>query len=128
LGLALWSYLDITSTMTMISLAGREPLSPPDARRLIRAILAAGEVVSSKHAADEMAKDDRPARRHRRASRVGARDLALPRSRSANIGRCGVPLGATSGGRDSLEIQAMRSMRCSAHSVASVCRSTAIYT
>ena len=33
-------------------------MSPPDARRLIRAILAAGEVVSSKHAADETAKDD----------------------------------------------------------------------
>ncbi len=42
----------------MISLAGREPLSPPDARRLIREILTAGEVVSSRHAADEMAKDD----------------------------------------------------------------------
>jgi hypothetical protein len=42
----------------MISLAGREPLSPPDARRLIHEILVAGEVVSSRHAADEMAKDD----------------------------------------------------------------------
>ena len=33
-------------------------MSPPDARRLIRAILVAGEVVSSRHAADEMARDD----------------------------------------------------------------------
>ena len=33
-------------------------MSPPDARRLIREILTAGEVVSSRHAADEMAKDD----------------------------------------------------------------------
>ena len=33
-------------------------MSPPDARRLIREILVAGEVVSSRHAADEMAKDD----------------------------------------------------------------------
>ena len=42
----------------MISLAGREPLSSPDARRLILEILTVGEVVSSRHAADEMAKDD----------------------------------------------------------------------
>ena len=42
--------------MIMISLAGRE--SPPDAKRLIREILVCGEVVSSRHAADEMAKDD----------------------------------------------------------------------
>ena len=35
----------------------REPLSPPEARRLIREILAGGEVVSSGHAAREMAKD-----------------------------------------------------------------------
>ena|SRR5712692_8161934 len=41
----------------MISLRDREPLSPPDARRLIREILIAGEVVSSGHAAEEMAKD-----------------------------------------------------------------------
>ena len=44
--------------MIMISHAGREPLSPPDAKRLIREILICGEVVSSRHAADEMAKDD----------------------------------------------------------------------
>ncbi|HEV8702098.1 MAG TPA: DUF4258 domain-containing protein [Candidatus Polarisedimenticolia bacterium] len=42
----------------MISFASREPLSPPDARRLILEILTGGEVVSSRHAADEMAKDD----------------------------------------------------------------------
>ncbi len=36
----------------------REPLSPPEARRLIRAILATGEVVSSRHATREMEKDD----------------------------------------------------------------------
>ena len=41
----------------MISLAGREPLCPPDAKRPIRGILTCGEVVSSRHAADEMAKD-----------------------------------------------------------------------
>jgi hypothetical protein len=35
----------------------KEPLSPPQARRLIQDILARGEVVSSKHATDEMAKD-----------------------------------------------------------------------
>ncbi len=34
------------------------PLSPPDAKRLIRDILAGGEVVSSKHASDEMMNDD----------------------------------------------------------------------
>ena len=44
--------------MNMISLAGREPLSSPDARRLILEILTVGEVVSSRHATDEMAKDD----------------------------------------------------------------------
>ena len=33
-------------------------MRPPDARRLIREILISGEVVSSGHAADEMAKDD----------------------------------------------------------------------
>ena len=42
----------------MISITDREPLSPLDARRLIHEILMAGEVVSSKHAAEEMAKDD----------------------------------------------------------------------
>ena len=42
----------------MISLAGREPLCPPEAKRLIREILVCGEVVSSRHAVDEMAKDD----------------------------------------------------------------------
>ena len=36
----------------------KEPLSPPEARRLIREILAGGEVVSSRHAVDEMGKDD----------------------------------------------------------------------
>lgn len=36
----------------------KEPLSPPEAKRLIRNILADGEVVSSKHANDEMGKDD----------------------------------------------------------------------
>ena len=36
----------------------REPLSPPEARRLIREILAGGEVVSSGHAVREMGKDD----------------------------------------------------------------------
>ena len=35
----------------------KEPLSPPQARRLIQNILADGEVVSSKHATEEMAKD-----------------------------------------------------------------------
>jgi len=35
----------------------KEPLSPPQARRLIQNILAHGEVVSSKHATEEMAKD-----------------------------------------------------------------------
>ena len=35
----------------------KEPLRPPQARRLIQDILAGGEVVSSKHAAEEMAKD-----------------------------------------------------------------------
>jgi hypothetical protein len=35
----------------------REPLSPPAARKLIRAILADGAVNFSKHARDEMAKD-----------------------------------------------------------------------
>jgi hypothetical protein len=34
-----------------------EPLSPPDARRLIREILQSGSVVLSRHAAEEMAKD-----------------------------------------------------------------------
>ena len=42
----------------MISFKDREPLSPPDARRLIHEILSTGEVVSSGHAAEEMAKDD----------------------------------------------------------------------
>jgi hypothetical protein len=36
----------------------REPLTPPDARRRIREILASGEVVSSRHATQEMANDD----------------------------------------------------------------------
>ncbi len=36
----------------------KEPLSPPAARRLIREILAAGEVVSSRHAIQEMKKED----------------------------------------------------------------------
>jgi len=36
----------------------KEPLSPPEARRLILEILAGGEVVSSRHAADEMGNDD----------------------------------------------------------------------
>ncbi len=36
----------------------KEPLSPPQARRLIQDILAGGEVVSSRHATEEMAKDD----------------------------------------------------------------------
>ena len=44
--------------MIMISLPGREPLSPPDAKRPIYEIVISGEVVSSRHAADEMAKDD----------------------------------------------------------------------
>lgn len=35
-----------------------EPLSPLDAKRLIREILAGGEVVSSRHASVEMEKDD----------------------------------------------------------------------
>ena len=35
----------------------KEPLSPPQARRLIQDILASGELVSSKHATDEMSKD-----------------------------------------------------------------------
>jgi hypothetical protein len=35
----------------------KEPLSPSQARRLIQDILAGGEVVSSKHATDEMSKD-----------------------------------------------------------------------
>ena len=35
----------------------REPLSPSVARRLIRGILVRGEVVSSRHASDEMAQD-----------------------------------------------------------------------
>jgi uncharacterized protein DUF4258 len=35
----------------------KEPLSPPQARRLIQDILAGGEVVSSKHATEEMAND-----------------------------------------------------------------------
>ncbi len=34
-----------------------EPLSPPDARRLIRTILAEGVVTTTRHARDEMAKD-----------------------------------------------------------------------
>ena len=42
----------------MISMHDAEPLSPPDARRLIREILAGGEVVSSRHANEEMAKVD----------------------------------------------------------------------
>ena len=36
----------------------KEPLSPPEAKRLIREILAGGEVVSSGHASREMEKDD----------------------------------------------------------------------
>jgi hypothetical protein len=36
----------------------KEPLSSPEARRLIREILAGGEVVSSGHAVREMEKDD----------------------------------------------------------------------
>ena len=35
-----------------------EPLSPPEAKRLIREILTGGEVVSSKHATEEMDEDD----------------------------------------------------------------------
>jgi hypothetical protein len=35
----------------------REPLSPALARRLIRDILTRGEVVSSRHASEEMARD-----------------------------------------------------------------------
>jgi len=38
-------------------MALREPLNPAEARRLIQAILAAGEVVSSSHANNEMAAD-----------------------------------------------------------------------
>ena len=34
------------------------PLSPPEARRLIREILAGGEVVSSSHAMEEMDEND----------------------------------------------------------------------
>ncbi len=41
-----------------MSLSDRDPLNQPDARRLIRDILAGGEVVSSRHATEEMAKDD----------------------------------------------------------------------
>jgi hypothetical protein len=36
----------------------KEPLSPSQARRLIQGILTNGEVVSSRHATEEMAKDD----------------------------------------------------------------------
>ncbi len=36
----------------------REPLNPPGARRRIQEILARGEVVSSRHATQEMAKDE----------------------------------------------------------------------
>lgn len=36
----------------------REPLTPAAARRRIREILASGEVVSSRHATQEMADDD----------------------------------------------------------------------
>ena len=36
----------------------REPLNPPEARRRIQEILSRGEVVSSRHATQEMAKDD----------------------------------------------------------------------
>jgi hypothetical protein len=35
-----------------------EPISPPDARRLIREILQNGSVVFSRHAEEEMAKDN----------------------------------------------------------------------
>ena len=35
----------------------KEPLAPSDARRLIRDILTRGEVVSSRHANDEMSRD-----------------------------------------------------------------------
>jgi hypothetical protein len=35
-----------------------EPLSPPEARRLIREILETGSVTFSKHAEEEMAKDN----------------------------------------------------------------------
>lgn len=42
----------------MISMHDAEPLSPLAARRLIREIMAGGEVVSPKHAAEEMAKED----------------------------------------------------------------------
>jgi hypothetical protein len=35
-----------------------EPISPPDARRLIREILQNGAVVFSRHAEEEMAKDN----------------------------------------------------------------------
>jgi hypothetical protein len=35
-----------------------EPISPPDARRLIREILQSGSVVFSRHAEEEMAKDN----------------------------------------------------------------------
>ncbi len=35
----------------------REPLSPPEAKRRIQEILVSGEVVSSRHATQEMAKD-----------------------------------------------------------------------
>jgi len=41
----------------MIAFDTRQPLSPTDARRLIREILVSGEVVISRHAAEEMAKD-----------------------------------------------------------------------
>jgi hypothetical protein len=36
----------------------QEPLSPLEAKRLIRKILADGDVVSSRHASEEMGKDD----------------------------------------------------------------------
>lgn len=36
----------------------RAPLTPPDARRRIREVLASGEVVSSRHATQEVANDD----------------------------------------------------------------------
>jgi len=39
-------------------LAMKEPLGPIEAKRLIREIIASGEIVSSRHAAREMEKDD----------------------------------------------------------------------
>lgn len=52
----------------------QQPLSPGDARRLIREILETGVVVFSRHARDEMANDDLDANDCRNVLRGGSVD------------------------------------------------------